>query len=147
MSGILRLRVPRDLRTMAQSDSQPKIAPSEEVPGLMVKVAPLTAEDIPNPDEIGGKRSEKQEVLGKPITPEDAAEVMSSEQAAGHDTGKGSVAARMQSAAAVNVKENVVPPVGISQPGIERNVLSGKAEKHVSAHQVAQGSKETATRP
>eukprot|EP00897_Mesotaenium_endlicherianum_P002201 jgi/Mesen1/2008/ME000147S01092 len=129
---------------MAQSQ-EAKIKHSDDVPGLMVKVAPLTPEDISEPEKIGGKWTEKHEIEGKPITPEDAAEIVSAEQKAGHDTSKGSLAARMQAAADVNVKEGIVPPVGTASMGTERGVLTEKEDKVRSKIRTQHGSKETAS--
>lgn len=68
------------------------------------------------------------DIFGIPITPEISAEFRSAEEKAGHDTGKGSPAARVQSAAAYNLRENIVPPIGTSDIGIDRNVIGGKAQ-------------------
>lgn len=72
---------------------------------------------------------QSHDIEGVPITPEIAAQVRSSEAKAGHDTGKGSASARVQSAAAYNLRENIVPPVGTKDVGTERGVLDGKAQK------------------
>ena len=51
-----------------------------------------------------------------------ASKVQSIEDTLSHDTGKGSIAARMQSAAAYNVQEHVVPPMGTATIGTTRDV-------------------------
>jgi hypothetical protein len=120
---------------------------SEAIPGLneMVKDGPLTADTIPDVDKIGGKPYEKKDIDGIPITPQLANEVRSAEEKAGHDTGKGSVAARLQSAAAYNVRENIVPPVGTADIGTDRGVVGGKAQKMQTKQRVQQGAATHAT--
>eukprot|EP00850_Spirogloea_muscicola_P010109 SM000058S18539 [mRNA] locus=s58:482036:483173:+ [translate_table: standard] len=59
--------------------------------------------------QLGKFEGETQELHGHPITKEEAAAIQAEEAAAGHDTGKGSYAARARSAASVNVREERVP--------------------------------------
>lgn len=113
-------------------DGNPKLKLTSDVPGLVVREAPLTVEDIPNIENIGGGPYESKEISGIPITPQIAAEVRSAEEKAGHDTGKGSPAARLQSAAAYNVREGVVPPVGTDDVGTFRGVLHPKGDQKQS---------------
>ncbi|GBG62940.1 hypothetical protein CBR_g34311 [Chara braunii] len=58
--------------------------------------------------EIGGQPGQKQDVAGKPITPEDASRIQQAEARLGHDTGKGSLSAHAASAVAANVREGIV---------------------------------------
>ena len=107
---------------------------------------PITAETIPNVENIGGKPNESHEIHGIPITPEVAAQIRSAEAKAGHDTGKGSAAARVQSAAAFNLRENIVPPVGTKDVGTERGVLDGKSQKLQTHVRIDQGTATHASR-
>eukprot|EP00271_Cylindrocystis_brebissonii_P022748 TRINITY_DN887_c0_g1_i1.p1 TRINITY_DN887_c0_g1~~TRINITY_DN887_c0_g1_i1.p1 ORF type:complete len:128 (-),score=28.05 TRINITY_DN887_c0_g1_i1:874-1257(-) len=77
--------------------------------GQLEKVDVLLPEDIPHPQNLGPGKTQTTEIYGKPVTPDDASDVMSAAQARGEDTGKGSVSAHMQSAAAANVRRGVVP--------------------------------------
>lgn len=63
-----------------------------------------------------------KEIDGVPLTPKMASEVQSIEDTLSHHTSKGSIAARMQSAAAYNVQEHVVPPMGTATIGTARDV-------------------------
>ncbi|CAM6009408.1 unnamed protein product [Sphagnum balticum] len=84
-----------------------------------------------------------KEIEGVPITPELASEVQKAEMQEGKDTGKGSVAARLQAAAAYNVREHVVPPVGTASLGTAREVRTSKEEKRETLKYVASGTRET----
>eukprot|EP00850_Spirogloea_muscicola_P002843 SM000011S19021 [mRNA] locus=s11:440455:441396:+ [translate_table: standard] len=128
------------------TEQDTKLVESEEVPGLIEKTGPLEASDIPRADEIGGKPNQLKEIDGKPISIQDAKEVQQSEEAAGHPTGKGSLPARMQAAAAVNLREGIVPPIGTKNVGTERGVISGHQADLVNKQKSASGSKEEKTR-
>jgi hypothetical protein len=127
-------------------DGNPKLKLASDVPGLVVRNAPLTAEDIPNIEHIGGGAYESKEINGIPITPQIAAEVRSAEDKAGHSTGKGSAAARVQSAAAYNVREGIVPPVGTADIGTARGVIGGKAAQGQSFVHIQHGTATHTTR-
>ena len=88
---------------------------------------------------------QSKEINGIPITPQIAAEVRSAQDKAGHDTGKGSPAARVQSAAAYNVREGVVPPVGTDDIGTNRGVIGGKAAQEQSFIHIQHGTATHAT--
>lgn len=120
-----------------------KLVMSSTIPGLVEKTGPLVADDIPNADKIGGRPNEDKEIEGVPITPELASEVQKAEMQEGKDTGKGSVAARLQAAAAYNVREHVVPPVGTASLGTAREVRTSKEEKRETLKYVASGTRET----
>jgi hypothetical protein len=121
-------------------DGNPKVKMASDVPGLVVSDAPLTADDIRDVNKIGGGAHESKEINGIPITPQIAAEVRRAEDKAGHDTGKGSVAARVQSAAAFNVREGVVPPVGTADIGTTRGVIiNDRASQKQSMQRIQQG--------
>jgi len=120
-------------------DGNPKLKLASDVPGLVVNNAPFTAEDIPNIENIGGGPHESKEISGIPITPQIAAEVRRAEEKAAHNTGKGSPAARLQSAAAYNVREGVVPPVGTADIGTTRGVINDKAKKKQTRIRIQHG--------
>ncbi len=84
-----------------------------------------------------------KEMEGVPITPELASEVQKAEMQEGKDTGKGSVAARLQAAAAYNVQEHVVPPVSTASLGTAQEVRTSKEEKREILKYVASGTGET----
>lgn len=78
--------------------------------------------------------------------PKFTAEVRSAEDKAGHSTSKGSAAAREQSAAAYNVREGTVPPVGTANIGTERGVLDDKAAQGQSFTHIQHGTATYTTR-
>ncbi len=78
-----------------------------------------------------------KEIEGVPITPELVSEVQKAEMQEGKDTGKGSVAARLQAAAAYNVQEHAVLPVGKASLGTAREVRTSKEEKRETLKYVA----------
>eukprot|EP00850_Spirogloea_muscicola_P005677 SM000026S08926 [mRNA] locus=s26:570679:575264:+ [translate_table: standard] len=128
------------------TEQDTKLVESEDVPGMIEKTGPLEASDISRADEIGGKPNQLKEIDGKPISIQDAKEVQQSEEAAGHPTGKGSLPARMQAAAAVNLREGIVPPIGTKNVGTERGVISGHQADLVNKQKSASGSREEKTR-
>ncbi|CAI5458606.1 unnamed protein product [Closterium sp. Yama58-4] len=95
-------------------------------------------------ETIGGSAEQKQEIAGKPITPQDAAEAKSEAMMAGEPTGKGSLPARMEAAAAFNVREHVVPPVGTKETGTERDKRVGKGEGKIDHRHIEHGGKKYA---
>jgi len=97
--------------------------------------------DIPENqrDKIGGKPGDVHEIRGKPIDQDDAARIQAAEMDAGHETGKGSLAARAQAAAAFNQRESIVPTKG-GGIGIDshRGVQTGhNADAHFKMKTVA----------
>ncbi|KAH9323431.1 hypothetical protein KI387_018070, partial [Taxus chinensis] len=79
----------------------PKVFREEEDPDVRESI-----------EQIGGGPGEARDIAGKPITPEDARIIQSTEIECGFPTGKGSLSARAQSAAAANVKEGTVDQDG-----------------------------------
>jgi hypothetical protein len=84
-----------------------------------------------------------KEIEGVPITPELVSEVQKAEMQEGKDTGKGSVVARLQAAAAYNVQEHVVLPVGKASLGTAQEVRTSKEEKRETLKYVASCTQET----
>lgn len=82
---------------------------------------------------------QSHEIHGVPVTPEIASQIRSAEAKAGHETGKGSASAQVHSAAAFNLRENAVPPVGTEDIGTKRGVLDGKPQKLQSHLRVDHG--------
>jgi hypothetical protein len=80
-----------------------------------------------------------KEIEGVPFTPELVSEVQKAEM----QEGKGSVAARLQAAAAYNVQEHAVLPVGKASLGTAREVRTSKEEKRETLKHVASGTRET----
>eukprot|EP00897_Mesotaenium_endlicherianum_P006950 jgi/Mesen1/6283/ME000324S05321 len=67
---------------------------------------PHQAELREHAQEFGGRTEEKKDILGAPITLDDARKVTKMEVRAGRPTGAGSLAARISSAAAANEKND-----------------------------------------
>ncbi|GLJ42385.1 hypothetical protein SUGI_0877870 [Cryptomeria japonica] len=79
-------------------DAPPKLRRDQPDPGISEGVA-----------QFGGREAdERRDIGGRPITPEDAKFIQHKEAEAGNPTGKGSLAARAQSASAANVREGKV---------------------------------------
>jgi hypothetical protein len=125
-------------QTPTSVDGNPKFQMQSDKPGLVVTKGPLTADDIPNIENIGGGAYQSKEINGVPITPQMAAEVRSAEDKAGHDTGRDSASARVQSAAAYNVRENIVPPIGVADH-TARGVIGGDSVRRQSRIRVEHG--------
>ncbi|GBG62938.1 hypothetical protein CBR_g34309 [Chara braunii] len=74
----------------------------------------MAQEKMSRPEEIaqsiGKQEGERQDIAGKPITKEDASHIQAEAMKAGEEVKPGSLAARAQSAASVNVREGRIPP-------------------------------------
>eukprot|EP00271_Cylindrocystis_brebissonii_P000453 TRINITY_DN10535_c0_g1_i1.p2 TRINITY_DN10535_c0_g1~~TRINITY_DN10535_c0_g1_i1.p2 ORF type:complete len:120 (-),score=27.06 TRINITY_DN10535_c0_g1_i1:567-926(-) len=101
----------------------------------MEKTGVLLPDNIPHPEKIGSKKTETQDIDGRPITLDDAAEIMAATQAAGEFPGKGSVASRVQAAAAVNVQKGIVPPEKQDTSGVNLGIAEMEAVKKKNAKQ------------
>ncbi|GBG60607.1 hypothetical protein CBR_g8628 [Chara braunii] len=149
-NGYLTRALKQRLAKMASTqEEKPETEQAVEVlpPGLGPMAAigrKLTPQDIPDhlKDRIGGHPNEVQEIEGKAITLEDAGEVRRIEEKSGHDIGKGSLPARMQSAAMTNIRENIVPSSDLNKRGLR----SEKEANKESAKLAATGSKEMRTK-
>ncbi|KAH8952318.1 hypothetical protein BDL97_09G078500 [Sphagnum fallax] len=141
-----------------------KLVMSSTIPGLVEKTRPLVAQMIfqtqtrLEADQMRWTRPsavivdrfgmllfcfQDKEIEGVPITPELVSEVQKAEMQEGKDTGKGSVAARLQAAAAYNVQEHVMLPVATASLGTAQEVRTSKEEKRETLKHVASGTRET----